>query len=97
MLILQEYEAQMNEMKNAFELEKSNKTKLEKDMLKLRAFYDGKLQEVDGQLADLPSTAEGGDLLTYLLVVSILIHFHNLYFETQKMPLIIMCGLGNFF
>ena len=59
LLLLQEYEAQMNEMKSAFELEKSNKTKLERDMMKLRAFYDGKLQVVDGQLADLPSTAEG--------------------------------------
>ncbi|XP_005106603.1 kinesin-like protein KIF17 isoform X2 [Aplysia californica] len=56
--IKEEYEAQVNEMKSAYEAEKSNKAKLQQDMLRLRAFYDDKLRDVDGQLAGLPSTAE---------------------------------------
>ncbi|GFO29443.1 kinesin-like protein, partial [Plakobranchus ocellatus] len=57
--IKQEYEEKMQQYKKAFEEEKSNKAKLEKDMEKLRAFYDEKMKSVEGQLAGLPSTAEG--------------------------------------
>ncbi|KAH9518828.1 Kinesin-like protein kif17 [Bulinus truncatus] len=55
--IKEEYETKMNEIKMAFEEEKSNKTKLQNDMEKLRAYYDSKIKNVDGQLAGLPSTA----------------------------------------
>ena len=41
------------------ELERSNRGKLQADMDKLRAFYDSKLESVDGQLADLPPTSAG--------------------------------------
>ncbi|XP_055901173.1 osmotic avoidance abnormal protein 3-like [Biomphalaria glabrata] len=54
--IKEEYETKMNELKIAFEEEKTNKTKLQQDMDKLRAFYDSKIKSVDGQLAGLPST-----------------------------------------
>ena len=48
----------MQQYKQAFEEEKSNKAKLQKDMEKLRAFYDEKTKSVEGQLAGLPTTAE---------------------------------------
>ncbi|GFS24814.1 kinesin-like protein [Elysia marginata] len=56
--IKQEYEEKMQQYKQAFEEEKSNKAKLQKDMDKLRAFYDEKLRDVEGQLEGLPTTAE---------------------------------------
>ena len=46
-------------MKNEYENEKVSKAKLQQDMLKLRAFYDNKLSNVDGQIATLPPTAAG--------------------------------------
>ncbi|XP_025086308.1 kinesin-like protein KIF17 isoform X2 [Pomacea canaliculata] len=55
--IRQEYEDQMEELKKTMELERINKDKLQQDMDKLRAFYDTKLRNVDGQLADLPPTS----------------------------------------
>ncbi|XP_050410130.1 osmotic avoidance abnormal protein 3 isoform X2 [Patella vulgata] len=55
----QEYETEMSEMKQMYEAEKTNKGRLEEDMQKLRHFYDNKLQDVNGQLDHLPSTAEG--------------------------------------
>lgn len=48
-------------MKAEFEREKSDKKKIQQDMLKLRAFYDTKLSSVDGQIAVLPPTAAGND------------------------------------
>ena len=49
-------------MKSEFETEKTSKAKLQQDMLKLRAFYDNKLSNVEGQIADLPPTAAGNSL-----------------------------------
>ncbi|KAK6191707.1 hypothetical protein SNE40_003322 [Patella caerulea] len=54
----QEYETEMSEMKQMYEAEKTDKGRLEDDMQKLRHFYDNKLQDVNGQLDHLPSTAE---------------------------------------
>ena len=49
----------MQQMQADMEAERSNRDKLQADMDKLRAFYDSKLQSVDGQLANLPPTSEG--------------------------------------
>ena len=46
-------------MQQQYEEEKVSKVKLQQDMVKLRAFYDEKLQNVDGELEKIPSTAEG--------------------------------------
>ena len=46
-------------MEQQYEEEKVGKAKLEQDMAKLRAFYDEKLNNVDGELKKIPSTAEG--------------------------------------
>lgn len=62
---LQEYEDQMEELKKTMELERINKDKLQQDMDKLRAFYDTKLRNVDGQLADLPPTSAGESCLHF--------------------------------
>ncbi|XP_070199882.1 osmotic avoidance abnormal protein 3-like isoform X2 [Littorina saxatilis] len=53
----QEYEEKMQEMQSEMEEERTNRGKLQADMNKLRAFYDTKLKNVDGQLADLPPTS----------------------------------------
>lgn len=53
----QEYEGKVQELQSEMEAERTNRDKLQQDMDKLRAFYDTKLRNVDGQLADLPSTA----------------------------------------
>ncbi|KAL8572768.1 hypothetical protein ACOMHN_030350 [Nucella lapillus] len=55
--IQQEYEDKMTAMKTEMATERSSRDKLQSDMDKLRAFYDCKLQHVDGQLADLPPTS----------------------------------------
>ena len=57
----------MQQYKQAFEEEKSNKAKLQKDMDKLRAFYDEKMKSVEGQLAGLPTTAESEREFFFLL------------------------------
>jgi hypothetical protein len=49
----------MDAMKDRYEAEKISKNKLESDMKKLREFYDRKITSVEGQLADLPLTADG--------------------------------------
>lgn len=49
----------MTEIKTAFEMEKSNKAKLQQDMDKLRTFYDNKVKNLDSRLIDLPTTAQG--------------------------------------
>ena len=49
----------MQKMQQEMELERSNRGKLQDDMNKLRAFYDTKLRNVDGQLAHLPPTQAG--------------------------------------
>ena len=46
-------------MEQQYEEEKVSKNKLQEDMTKLRAFYDEKLNNVDGELKKIPSTAEG--------------------------------------
>ncbi|XP_067655416.1 osmotic avoidance abnormal protein 3-like [Haliotis asinina] len=53
----EEYETQMQDMANKYEMEKVGKAKLEEDMNKLRSFYDDQLRSVDGQLAHLPPSA----------------------------------------
>ena len=53
------------------EEEKANRGKLQADMDKLRAFYDTKLRNVDGQLADLPSTEAGIQISTFSCVTHI--------------------------
>lgn len=53
----EEYDARLEGMKEEFEREKSDKKKIQQDMLKLRAFYDTKLSSVDGQIAVLPPTS----------------------------------------
>ncbi|CAG5132663.1 unnamed protein product, partial [Candidula unifasciata] len=54
----EEYEEKMTEIKTAFEMEKSNKAKLQQDMDKLRTFYDSKVQSLDSRLVGLPTTAQ---------------------------------------
>ncbi len=49
----------MDQMSQKYEEEKVGKARLEDDMSKLRRFYDDKLRSVDGQLAHLPSSAQG--------------------------------------
>lgn len=49
-------------MKREFETEQISKAKLQQDMHKLRSFYDNKLSNVEGQIADLPPTAAGNSL-----------------------------------
>jgi hypothetical protein len=49
----------MQNMQQEMEQERTNRDKLQADMDKLRAFYDTKLRNVDGQLADLPPTEAG--------------------------------------
>ena len=58
-LSLQEYDNKLKDMEQQYEEEKVGKAKLEQDMAKLRAFYDEKLNNVDGELKKIPSTAEG--------------------------------------
>ncbi|KAK3601966.1 hypothetical protein CHS0354_020727 [Potamilus streckersoni] len=55
----QEYDEKLHEMQKQYEEEKVGKAKLEQDMAKLREFYDVKLRTVEGQIAHLPTTAEG--------------------------------------
>ncbi|XP_052064068.1 osmotic avoidance abnormal protein 3-like isoform X4 [Mytilus californianus] len=55
--IREEYDARLEEMKTEYENEKVSKNKIQNDMVRLRAFYDNKLSNVDGQIADLPPTA----------------------------------------
>lgn len=62
---LQEYDAKLEGMKEEFEREKSDKKKIQQDMLKLRAFYDTKLSSVDGQIAVLPPTSAGNVNFTF--------------------------------
>lgn len=54
-------------MKEEYERERSDKKKIQQDMLKLRAFYDTKLSSVDGQIAVLPPTS-AGKLVTLVLL-----------------------------
>lgn len=54
----------MQEMQSEMEEERTNRGKLQADMNKLRAFYDTKLKNVDGQLADLPPTSAGEKNIT---------------------------------
>jgi hypothetical protein len=42
-----------------------SKAKLQQDMHKLRSFYDNKLSNVEGQIADLPPTAAGNSFTKY--------------------------------
>lgn len=49
-------------MKSEFETEQISKAKLQQDMHKLRSFYDNKLSNVEGKIADLPPTAAGNSL-----------------------------------
>ncbi|XP_063401221.1 osmotic avoidance abnormal protein 3-like isoform X8 [Mytilus trossulus] len=55
--IREEYDARLEDMKKEYENEKVSKNKIQNDMVRLRAFYDNKLSNVDGQIADLPPTA----------------------------------------
>ena len=55
--IREEYDAKLESMKKEFETEQISKAKLQQDMHKLRSFYDNKLSNVEGQIADLPPTA----------------------------------------
>lgn len=56
-------------MKTEFESEKISKAKLQQDMLKLRAFYDNKLSNVEGQIAGLPPTAAGNILYRVIVLL----------------------------
>ena len=58
-------------MEQQYEEEKVSKNKLQEDMTKLRAFYDEKLNNVDGELKKIPSTAEGNLKHLYAIFISL--------------------------
>ena len=77
-------------MKSEYENEKVSKAKLQQDMLKLRAFYDNKLSNVDGQIAGLPPTAAGNSLMRntaqFIQVITYRIRIYSHIQKTVRLP-----------